>query len=172
MKNILVLIIISIFSSCSIAAVPNDVLGYGKTKWSMTEQEVYKAELPNIIKLKKPIKFKRYYSSMAIKNIRIASQNFEALYLFNSLDGEFSQVNLTGLENKNPLINKNTFNNLEKLLTQKYGEPTYKDENKLVSWAFPSTTIELSHMYIPDIMTNIIVVYKPSSTSMHETKDL
>jgi hypothetical protein len=160
------------FSGYLSAAVPNDVVGYGKTTWGMTAEEVYKVESPRIIRLDSPIKFTKSNAPLVIKNIEIASQEFEAIFLFNDSDNSFKQVNLTSLERKNSGINSRTFNSLENLLTNKYGSPTYKDEGKVVTWKFPSTVIELQHMYIPGIITSVVVAYKPSSAGESATKDL
>ena len=79
------------------------------------------------------------------------------------------QVNLTSFEKINPWVNASSFSSVEKLLTEKYGAPTYKKEKRVVYWKLSKTSVELTHLNPPDIvvpgvLSQVAVNYKPSTT--------
>jgi len=168
-----ILVVLLLCGSSGLAADdPRNIAGYGKTIWGMTPNEVLNAESPRAEKLDKPEKFKTGLGIVAINEIQIESTEFRAIFIFDESGQRLVQVNLTSTEKKNPLINARSFSSVEKLLTEKYGPPTYKEATRVVSWKLPRTSIELSHINIPGILSQVTVSYKPSAASEKKAGDL
>lgn len=149
-----------------------NITGYDKSIWNMSVSEVLAAESPRIEKLEKPEKFAVGVAVLDIKEIQIGSNTFRALFIFDEKEQKLIQVNLNGYEQKDPSINSMVFSSVEKLLTEKYGPPTFKQESKNISWKLPKTTINLNHLNIRGIMTQVNIIYKPAEASRSESKNL
>ena len=151
---------------------PKDIEGYGQTKWGMTLDQAIDAEEGRVERLDKPEKYKNGIGLASIKNIEINNSKFKVSYIFDEVKSELQQVSVVSLERKNHLINASTFSSLNKLLTEKYGEPSFKEELKVSSWKLSKTTIELTYMNIPGVVTVVGVTYTPSKTRKNIAKDL
>lgn len=172
-KVITMLSVIAIALTASFAADgPQNILGYGKTSWGMTPDEVMKAENPRALKLEKPEKYSIGLGIVTIKEIEIGIHKFSVMFIFNVSNNKLKQVNLTSLEKKNSGINSLAFSKAEELLTEKYGQPTFKEGNKAVSWKLPKTSIKLSNDHIPGIFTQVTVIYRTSEASVDASRNL
>ena len=157
-----------LFSSLSVAGV---IQGYGNTKWGMSPDEVVSAENGKAHILSKPVEYSSWQGKVAIDEVNIGSSKYRVTFLFDR-SNRLAQTNLTSYEDKNAGINSNNFDTLSSLLSQKYGSPGYVEKNKKNVWVLDGTTIELEHMYMPDIMTEVIITYKPTSRTKKDTEDL
>lgn len=173
-NTVAVLLTIILFSAEIAKGVgdPKNIAGYGKTTWGMTPDEVVNAEAPRAEKLENPEKFKKGLGIVKINEIQIGVRKFNATFIFDETVQKLYQVNLKSVEEKNASINAATFSTLEKLLTEKYGPPLYKEGTQVVSWKLPKTTINLRHMHIPGVITRVAVTYKPTKSIENAAKDL
>lgn len=174
MRNIFAILIGCILCASLVQAAEdsNNLLGYGKTSWGMTPVDVVKAESPRAEILEKPEEFKAGIGLATIKEIQIGTQKFSVTFIFDALDVHLQQVNLTSAEKKNSGINGLSFSSLEKLLTEKYGSPTFKEESRVISWKLQKTTINLSHLDIPGVISQVTVTYKPTEATDSAARDL
>jgi hypothetical protein len=164
-------------SSLLLADEPRNIAGYDKTVWGMSEDEVLNAESPQAERLDKPVKTANGdIGSITIKEIEIASTKFRVLFIFDYESRKLRQVTLESVKDISPA---RTFSSIEKLLTEKYGPPTYKQEdkykqeNKNVSWKLTKTVIELLYVNIPLAnWTQVFVIYKPVGASADASKNL
>ena len=144
--------------------------GYDKTIWGMSEDDVLRAESPLAEKLDKPEKAETGdIRSITIKAIKIASTEFRVMFIFDSKNRKLKQVTLESLNDLDPA---STFSSIEKLLTEKYGTPTYKKEGKDVSWKLPKTIISLRYLNVPPERMPIFVIYQPVEASIDASKSL
>jgi len=155
---------------------PKNIAGYDKTAWGMTEDEVLKAEAPRAEKLDKPEilvdtngRPTGDFRSIVIKEIKVGSEkaNFRAIFIFDK-NQKLKQVNLESVNDINPA---ETMRYVEKLLTEKYGAPTYKQEGKNASWKLPKTSIEIRYFNLP-ILKAAVVIYRPAAFSADASKNL
>jgi len=167
-KKIILCISLMLFSSLSVAGV---IQGYGNTKWGMSPDEVVSAENGKAHILSKPVEYSSWQGKVAIDEVNIGSSKYRVTFLFDR-SNQLAQTNVTSYEDKNAGINSNNFDTLSSLLSQKYGSPGYVEKNKKNIWVLDGTTIELEHMYMPDIMTEVIITYKPTSRTKKDTEDL
>jgi hypothetical protein len=144
-------------------AVPRNIAGYGKTTWGMTPDQVVSAEKPRAEMLERPVRYYTGLGLVTIKEIDIEAAKFSVMFIFEGARQELGQVNLSSAEQTNGGINARSFSNLEKLLTEKYGPPTFKDEGRTVSWSLARTSIELENKNFPGILSSVTVVYRPIS---------
>jgi hypothetical protein len=149
---------------------PRNIAGYDRTVWGMSEDEVLNAESPLAEKLDKPVKTAAGdIRSITIKEIKIASTEFRVMFIFDSKNRKLKQVTLEGLSDISPA---RTFSSIEKLLTEKYGAATYRQEGRNVSWKLPKTLIQLVFVNIPSVWTQVFVTYQPAEASADASKNL
>ena len=147
---------------------PRNISGYDNTVWGMTEDEVLQAE-PLAQRLDPPVKTTAGgIRAVTLKDIRIASDPFTAQFIFDFKDRKLMQVTL---ESPKPLLSSRIFSDIEKLLTEKYGSPTYKQQGKNVSWKLTKTTIELMFVNLPG-WVQVFVIYRPVGASADASKNL
>lgn len=139
----------------------NELDGYGKTAWGMTEDEVLRAETPRAERLERPGIFAGgRTATLRIKELQTPAGKFDADFIFEDSSRRLIQVNLTSLDRKNPRANSQAFSLLKKLLTEKYG--TTKLENglyEIASWKLGKTIIELAHLDSQPVASLVIVSY-------------
>ena len=157
---------------CPIQAADNPInlAGYGKTVWGMSESEVLKAESARAEKLDKPIEGKTLVATITIREIEIDTIKFRVLFSFGHKTRKLAAVNLISVSKSFA-----TFPIIEKLLTEKYGPPTYKEEAQdarpttlTTSWKLPRTTIELYY----STLSGLHVIYRPTESSADRSKNL
>jgi hypothetical protein len=168
LKNISAILLACLLSAGSVQAADDlkNLAGYGKTTWGMTPDEVLNAETPRAEKLEKQDKFIAGLSMVTIKEIQIGDTKVRAIFIFDELSHKLRQVILTGAEKKNPKVNALSFSSVEKLLTEKYGPPTYKEEARVASWKLPKTSIDLTHLNtIPGIISQVTINYYKRTTT-------
>ncbi|MCU4589090.1 hypothetical protein KTJ20_10040 [Acinetobacter ursingii] len=146
-----------------------DGLGYGNTYWGMDPNQVLEAEKGKA-QLTQPEKYKIGWGKVIIENINIGTGVFTATFLFDEED-KLIQTNLVSNEKRSNAIVTSYFDQLHKLLTQKYGEPTFKAKDT-ISWKTQSTTIELSKTYIPNVLAQTSIRYIPNSKVKSDTSNL
>ncbi|MGS7189328.1 hypothetical protein ACQ7NX_00690 [Enterobacter cloacae subsp. dissolvens] len=165
--KVLLCVVLCLTSASSFA---ERMQGYGKTSWGMTPTEVLQAEQGRAHLVNPPAKYKNSLGMVSVDKLEIGSHLFKVVYQFT--DNKLSQVLVQGLEEKNSGINRNTFASLESLLTQKYGQPNFKEEGKRVTWKREGTSIELTHLDIEGVITLVTVAYMPESETNKQTENL
>lgn len=143
--------------------------GYGNTQWGMTPNQVVEAEKGRA-KIITPIKYNNGVGKAQVDNVNIASGDYTVTFIFDSGD-RLVQTNLISDEKKNVGIINSSFNSLHQLLTQKYGEPSFKGSDS-VTWKTDDSTIELRKMVIPGVMAQTSVRYIPNSKIEADTSNL
>jgi len=143
---------------------PKSIAGYGKTTWGMTPDQVVSAETPRAEMLERPARYYTGLGLVTIREIEIEAAKFSVMFIFDGAQRQLRQVNLSSAEQMNAGTNARSFSNLEKLLTEKYGPPTFKDEGRTDSWSLARTSIELHHANFPGILSQVTVVYRPIPT--------
>lgn len=162
MKKLLMICVASVMSMLSYA-------GYGDTQWGMSPAQVVEVEKDRA-KMVEPIKYANGIGKAQINNISIASGDYTVTFIFDGND-RLVQTNLISNEKKSAGIADSRFKSLHQLLTQKYGEPSFKNSES-VTWKTGDTTIELRKTIIPGIMAQTSVRYIPNSKIEADTANL
>ena len=146
--------------------------GYGKTTWGMNPEAVQSVERITLLDNQK--KYKNGWIGMArIEELEIAGAKFSCDFIFgDNLEKPLRQVYIEGKEQANKFINVGTFSKIEKLLTEKYGPPIFKDDGEKISWRLGKTTIDITHWMHGGGLTRVTVVYRPAQAAKDEAKDL
>ncbi|MCE6393398.1 hypothetical protein MCL35_06705 [Acinetobacter pittii] len=165
MKKIILLITMIILPIVSYAKGN----AYGNTNWGMTPAQVLDAEKGKAVEIE-PQQYFKSFGKVRITDLKIATGTYTANFLFDEKD-HLIQTNVTSNEQNNQGIALSQFNELHKLLTQKYGEPVFKTANK-VTWKTKETTIELSHSYIPNSIIRTSIRYVPNTQIEQDTLNL
>ena len=144
--------------------------GYGKTTWGMTPQQVISAEASRA-NLIEPQKYTgNMWGKAQINTVTIGSSQYTVNFVFDESD-QLVQTNVVSQEQNNPGIAELNFENLNQLLTQKYGNPLFKGKDS-VTWKTPDTTIELSKLIIPRVVAQVNIRYIPHSRVKSDTSNL
>lgn len=154
----------------AIAFAGEKMEGYGKSRWGMTPSQVVLAENGRAHFINPPAKYNAALGSVGIDKVSIGYHDFKVVYQFTN--EHLTQVIVQSIENMNSGINIQSFMNVESLLTQKYGQPSFKAEGENVVWNQPGTTIELSHLNIPGVTSLVTVRYTPASQTTKSTDNL
>jgi hypothetical protein len=150
------------------AAADIDVSGYGAARWGMTPEQVLHSEKRTVM-LDPPVHFSHWEGRAQIPSIEIDGQKFKADFLFDQSD-KLAQVNISPAD-MSPIESKHEFFSLEKLLTEKYGAPTYHSGNT-VTWRLVSNEVELHIMDVPGVATRLTVRYRPIQAVKNSTDNL
>lgn len=142
---------------------------YGNTNWGMTPAQVIEAEKGKAVETQ-PVNYNKSIGKVKIDNLSIGTGTYTANFLFDDKD-HLVQTNVVSNEQKSRAIAVSQFNTLHQLLTQKYGEPVFKSLNKM-TWKTEETTIELSHIYIPNSILRTSIRYLPNSKVEQDTSNL
>ncbi|NLP55331.1 hypothetical protein OSH17_12470 [Acinetobacter baumannii] len=165
MKKIILLITMILLPIVSFAKGT----AYGNADWGMTPAQVLEAEKGKAVEIK-PEQYFKSFGKVRINDLIIASGTYTANFLFDEND-RLIQTNVVSNEQKNRAIAASQFNELHRLLTQKYGEPVFKSLNK-VTWKTKDTTIELSHSYVPNSIVRTSIRYIPNTKIEQDTSNL
>ena len=143
--------------------------GYGETLWGMSPAQVVEAESGRAV-LIQPQQYKSSWAKVKIDNVQIGGDVYTVNFLFDASD-KLIQTNVVSNEKKNIGIAHSRFNTLSQLLTQKYGEPQFKNSDS-ITWKTSGTTIELNTFIIPNVMTQTSIRYIPNSKIESDTSNL
>jgi len=140
----------------------NDLGGYDKTAWGMTEDEVLRAETPRVERRERPgIFVGGDTATLCIKEVRTQAGKFSADFIFEDSSGRLVQVNLTGVDEKKAGASSQAFFVLKKLLTEEYGTPKIEDGlSEVASWDLGRTIIELVDLDIDRVSSLVVICYK------------
>lgn len=154
-------------------AKSNDVLGWQETRWGMKKADI-KRVLARYVAADDETKATTEPRLIcdklcALTRYQVANESFFVEFGFDGTTNGLNSVNLQALNAKYP---QSLFEELEKLLTMKYGAFTYT-ENKSVGslvdtshhWSFRSTTIELRHRSTRDSTSITEIHFRPAGSS-------
>lgn len=164
---------------------PKNVGGYGKTLWGMTEEEVLKAEAPRVERYATESIYRidkgKHPAPMGIKSVDIGHSKYDVDFIFDAKDRKLIRVIVNSVEKTSASKNNDNFVEFLKLLTEKYGVPTFKDEGKAddiskksqASWNLVKTSIELEHTHFIRLDASIFyVIYEPIEARKKANSDL
>ena len=149
---------------------PRNVTGYGKSVWGMSEDEVLAAEAPRAERLEKPSTMVNGDTvSIVVKGVETEGIQFTAYFIFDSQNRKLINVSLQSAADIGTSVGS-ILPRIEKLLTEKYGQPDEKNDENLL-WKLPKTTIELVgvDLNLPILSTNpvrmILISYRAAQPS-------
>ena len=168
--SLLVAFSVLLLAGCAPRAVATDqsnINGYDKTTWGMTPDQVLNAEAPEAKKVERPEEFGDLTSAIVIEGVELGTGKFDVHFYFDS-SLRLQEVVVRCLERNNVQADALTFSFLEKLFTEKYGSPTYREggTRPRVFWELPHTTIRLVHFTaFGGSVSRVNFSYMPSSRS-------
>lgn len=170
----------SLFISNTVLGQPNDVFGWNKSRWGMTEEEIletFKSQAERLDKMETyQGGYKNYYALIGIDNFDILGDNYKIRFLMDE-SKTLAKV-LIKVEGDDP--SETRYRILEQLLVEKYGPPSYKYEGKestelihsitsiTMSWNFPSTIIEIKYVEITGIVRDLTISYYPPRKEIYD----
>ena len=160
-------VLIVVLLNTAILPQAKDVKGWNRSYWGMTSADL-DSTFKNEIIIKERESYAKSYSNREFKNLEISSQKYKVIFLMDNKTDKLTQVNVKPLEQDGPF--KTNFENLSQILTDKYGQPTYNNDNPGIvagmveyrkTWSFKSTVVELIYSEIKSIGVRILtLVYK------------
>ena len=115
------------FLPLQISAQPEDVKGWNKARWGMTEREIEYAFKGKVERLREPIVDKQegIYVTQEIRELSFANADFTVSFVMDDKTNQLREVVLT----PEGTHFKALFEILENKLVTKYGSVTYKDKD-------------------------------------------
>ena len=137
-----------------------DLLGWGHTRWGMSESEMIEA-FPG----PKPEKISREefydcYADYMLKDVELESLKFEVVFQMSSKEDRLSRVVMRhqlplGAQQDTQI--KALFNSL----VGKFGAPEMLDRPNHYRWSLPSTTIQIHTINLPNSVNMISLIFEP-----------
>jgi len=144
---LLILIVIANFSFQISFAQPPDVIGWNKSKWGMTEQEIIEAFNGQVQK----VELTNTKYNLEIDNFNLVDKQFRVIFVIDENSNLLKSVIIKPNSNLDWSQKYTAFTRLEEDLNKKYGEPfNIKTEIKNGpyaerEWILPSTVITLKY---------------------------
>ena len=180
-------VILSVFAVTllpfQISAQPEDIKGWNKARWGMTEREIANAFKGKVEQLREPIidKQEGIYVKQEINDLTFANTKFTVSFVMDDKSNQLREVVLTPKGSHFRVL----FGILEKKLVTKYGPVTYRDKEDIdmqklgkngygqdqISrvWRFPSTLITLEYwvygMGSGKVENGVTLIYKENVKS-------
>ena len=180
-------VILSVFAVTllpfQISAQPEDIKGWNKARWGMSEREIENAFKGKVEHLREPIidKQEGIYVKQEINDLTFANTKFTVSFVMDDKANELREVVLTPKGSHFRVL----FGILEKKLVTKYGPVTYRDKEDIdmqklgkngygqdqISrvWKFPSTLITLEYwvygMGSGKVEDGVTLIYKENVKS-------
>lgn len=157
----------------NLAAQSEDVPGWQDARWGMKETELVERFGAQLTKLAKPDQFKDAFVNYVITPYEIESGKYTVHFQMNKESLELDQILIRLNQMESAVPNDIYFNQLDSLLTRKYGTPKWKNDNKAQSsynlsrqWVFPTTCINLEYSWSHLTNFNLLTLrYYPTKKS-------
>ena len=139
----------------------DEIIGWNKATWGMTENELIKS-FPNSIKLNTPELVPHgngLYVSVIIPSYKIENHEYKISF---QMKPDTKKLNRILIE-LNETTFETIFNSMTNLLIEKYGEPKNRqnsESEKKILWIYPKTKITLTRITINSIkLDKLLIVY-------------
>jgi hypothetical protein len=153
-----------------------DVKGWNNALWGMTESDLKELFKENITDTRKKNESRdgKTYTNLEIRNIVVDGVKLRVSFNMGISDNKLKQVRLSRV------AMTESFDILEKSLTNQYGQPTSRDDSesserikRSVVWYFPSTKIELFFVQTKGELKGkfITILYSDGSFTTEVTDD-
>jgi hypothetical protein len=159
-------------------AGPRDLPGWQNTRWGMTEKDLAEVpglrleKLPEQNHLLKQGSDERYaYADYYIPDFELVGGRFEVEFFMDVKTNGLRSVYFSPVDSHiRTLLANAYFEGLDQALTQKYGQPNFRNDStdrgvktRSRQWSFPSTVIELKLTGYSSVgMSSLHLEYKPS----------
>lgn len=152
--RIAILVVVLLTLSSTTYSRPEDVLGWEGTRWGMSGEDIVKLFGGRV---EKQPEFQLYGSGVLgyiVAGIIIKGELYAAYFQMDGAD-KLSEVHVRLQQMESPVPREDVFQSLEALLTEQYGAPDNRTDerspktsieslNLSRTWRFPTTTVELS----------------------------
>lgn len=148
---------------------PDDLVGWGDTRWGMTDAELNVAlgasAQPYVPK--EGHEYTGVYVDRHVPGVSVASVAFNVLLQMDRESRTLVQVLFhSTLDPAGGMIE---FNQVEEMLMRKYGTPTSRTSPlagiATSTWLFPTTTIVLDQLGFSGVYRQLTIAYRPTRTS-------
>jgi len=147
-------------------AQPKDVEGWSKARWGMTEEQILSAFEGQVEQFPKTETYQGVYVNLWIRNLDIGGEQYEVRFQMDNKTSQLVQVLIKPKEGKALSVH---FKFLEQMLIEKYGPPSYKNDEHsrtmtqfTCAWNFPTTIIELKYTDFKVVEPFFSLTYRPN----------
>ena len=137
--------------------VAQDFMGWNKTHWGMTENEILEVFKDKIVRFDQTESYRdgKEFASIGMKDLEIINTKFNVSFV---MDQDTKKLIRVTLQPADKTVIPIMFKILEMELMEKYGTPFYRDNTSadrktelLAAWYFPSTIIQLGYFAEADL---------------------
>jgi hypothetical protein len=128
----------------------------------MTGEEIIDTVGAGMVKRSERQKYQGAYSDLWIPHVMIGPHSFKVIFQMNDETNCLNQVLLSYVDSEttNP---KNVFDAAHRVLTERFGRPERVGTSDSWQWAFETTHIDLSALYIPSVVSGASIRFFPAA---------
>ena len=148
---------------------PKDVVGWEGTRWGMTAQDIAKLFGERAKRVPSVEVYGDWYYLYTVP-VDLKGQTYTAILLMDYSTTKLVRVDVRLDQYESPAPREDVFDALDAMLTQQYGQPGSKKDERLAerreidhTWKFPTSTVELwLHWRNDDHTGNVGISYYPT----------
>ena len=161
MKPLVIIFGLLLFTQTYVyAAAPQDVSGWNKVKWGMTEAEV-EAAYPNQILPYTNVTGKDCGSTQELERQLIGGYSLDVMFNYDCKTKKLNGVTIVPYDKWYRQQATKAFDAISKEFSVEYGDPSTSDSSEIDAyrkWVFPSTSIEMTLIAVDDTTPAIFMI--------------
>jgi hypothetical protein len=171
MKRIGTIALFAILVSVTVSSQskPKDVLGWEETRWGMTAEDIPKLFGSRAKRVPSVEVYGDWFYLYTVP-VNIKGRPYTAILLMDYSTAKLVRVDVRLDQYESPVPREDVFNELDAMLTQQYGAPDSRKDERLSdqrrigrTWKFPTSTVELSLYWHGADSSNVGISYYPSA---------
>jgi len=149
---------------------PKDVLGWEGIRWGMTAEDIPTLFGSRAKRVPSVELYGDWYYLYTVP-VNLKGQTYTAILLMDHLTAKVARVDIRLDQYESPVPRGDVFNSLEAMLTQQYGQPDSKKDERQTdqrrigrTWKFQTSTVELwLYWHNDDHSSNVGISYYPTA---------
>lgn len=141
----------------------DDVLGWRATRWGMTKADILHVIGANNLTETSRQDFRYVYSELEIKSVKIGEFDFDVVFQMGTETHRLEQV-LVRYEDLDLRDPDPAFRTAKNILSETFGKPARDGTSDDWVWRFPTTVIEISKSYMPELWSAVYIRFRPATT--------
>jgi hypothetical protein len=143
----------------------DDLAGWQNTRWGMTRDEVLATVGPqNLARQHVGVPDDAWYCDYIIPAVSVGPYTFTIYFQMDSRSQKLFQVRLTHVRENPDCEPVRAFDTALHMLTERFGTPQRVGTEEEWEWAFATTTIRLSTLFVEGIVSDVHVIFRDSSS--------
>jgi hypothetical protein len=162
-----------LLSTLGFSQSKDEIIGWNKATWGMTENELIKS-FPDAVQLDEDVTYSDgIFVSIIIPTYKVGSETFKISFQMKSNPISKARTLTNVLMELNETPFDSTFDSINNLLIEKYGEPKNRqnsESEKKILWIYPKTKITLTRIVMKNIELDKLLIQYSQREDNESTK--